>query len=447
MALYVNTNVSSLNGQRMLTNATNSLNTTYQRLSSGLRINSAKDDAAGLQISDRLTSQINGLNQGNRNANDGIALAQTAEGAMEEMTNMLQRIRTLSLQSANGTNTQADRDSLQKEILSLSQELTRVSVKTTFNGEQILAGKDSGSTLLDSKGNMNFQVGAYAYDTLAVDLSDGFSVSQMTKTALMDNWDGNIELEVVDPATQPEYADMSIDDLLAEGKITQEFAGKLVAGGSDAKSSTDVTANAIDATSAVFLKTATGSYTTSTDLATATTDFQVNDKLYINKTNVGQILLSASETDDGGDVAASARTLVKSLFGLEVHADPARLSSGTTADTTAEGLFKDIDKNITFIADTYASSQGCLKFVDEYLMVIDAKRADLGAIQNRMESTIRNQSSIAENTTDARSRIRDTDFAQETANLSAQTILQQSSQTVLSQANQRPQIALALLGG
>ena len=440
MALYVNTNVSSLNGQRMLTNATNSLNTTYQRLSSGLRINSAKDDAAGLQISDRLTSQINGLNQGNRNANDGIALAQTAEGAMEEMTNMLQRIRTLSLQSANGTNTQADRDSLQKEILSLSQELTRVSVKTTFNGEQILAGKDSGSTLLDSKGNMNFQVGAYAYDTLAVDLSDGFSVSQMTKTALMDNWDGNIALEVVDPTVAgSEYAGMSDEDLLAEGKISTTFALQLVKGSGNRNTSFAST-GAVGADSPFFGP-------DGTTPATGTTDYAVGGTLVINKNNVSEFLTSASETDNGTSttatenfVAASARTLVKSLFGLEVHADP---NIAADAATSVDG----IDKNINFIADTYASSQGCLKFVDEYLMVIDAKRADLGAIQNRMESTIRNQSSIAENTTDARSRIRDTDFAQETANLSAQTILQQSSQTVLSQANQRPQIALALLGG
>ena len=435
MALYVNTNVSSLNGQRMLTNATNSLNTTYQRLSSGLRINSAKDDAAGLQISDRLTSQINGLNQGNRNANDGIALAQTAEGAMEEMTNMLQRIRTLSLQSANGTNTQADRDSLQKEILSLSQELTRVSVKTTFNGEQILAGKDSGSTLLDSKGNMNFQVGAYAYDTLAVDLSDGFSVSQMTKTALMDNWDGNIALEIVDPtAANSPYAGMSDEDLLAEGKISQTLALNIMKGSSNQQAAgTAGSAN----TNTAFLK----NLNSPAEYATGSTDLNAGATVYINKENVGEILMSATETDSNGNaVASSARTLVKSLFGLEVHADP---NLATSVTSTVDN----IDKNINFIADTYASSQGCLKFVDEYLMVIDAKRADLGAIQNRMESTIRNQSSIAENTTDARSRIRDTDFAQETANLSAQTILQQSSQTVLSQANQRPQIALALLGG
>ena len=140
MALYVNTNVSSINAQRKLANSTLALNTSYQRLSSGLRINSSKDDAAGLQISDRLTAQINGLNQGNRNANDGIALAQTIEGALDETTNMLQRIRTLAVQAANGTNTAKDRQALQEEVNALSDEITRIAQKTTFAGAQVLDG-------------------------------------------------------------------------------------------------------------------------------------------------------------------------------------------------------------------------------------------------------------------------------------------------------------------
>ena len=170
MALYVNTNVSSINAQRKLTNATNNLNVSYQRLASGLRINSAKDDAAGLQIADRLTSQINGLNQGNRNTNDGIALAQTIEGALDETTNMLQRIRTLAVQSANGTNTQADRDALQQEVTSLSNEITRIAKQTTFAGALVLNGKyvqqGNSKSLIPADGKMVFQVGANAGDTL-----------------------------------------------------------------------------------------------------------------------------------------------------------------------------------------------------------------------------------------------------------------------------------------
>ena len=163
MALFVNTNVSSINGQRNLTNATNNLNTTYQRLSSGMRINSAKDDAAGLQISDRLTSQINGLGQGNRNCNDGIAFAQTIEGAMDEMTNMLQRVRTLSIQAANGTYSADDRVSIQQEIEQLSAEITRIACKTTYAGKTVLNGwAAGGNTIIGSDGNVTFQVGANA---------------------------------------------------------------------------------------------------------------------------------------------------------------------------------------------------------------------------------------------------------------------------------------------
>ena len=162
MSLYVQTNVSSLNSQRRLNSATKSLDTTYQRLSSGLRINSAKDDAAGLQISNRLTNQINGLQQGNRNANDGIALCQTMEGALDETTSMLQRIRTLAIQAANGTNTTVDRQAIQQEVAQLSAEITRIACKTTFAGRQCLAGvagSDHGG-VLDSKGKVTFQVGA-----------------------------------------------------------------------------------------------------------------------------------------------------------------------------------------------------------------------------------------------------------------------------------------------
>ena len=152
MALYVNTNVSSINAQRKLANSTLALNTSYQRLSSGLRINSSKDDAAGLQISDRLTAQINGLNQGNRNSNDGIALCQTIEGALDETTSMLQRIRVLAVQAANGTNTQKDRQALQQEVDALSQEITRIAQKSTFAGAQILDGGGN-NTLMRQNGN------------------------------------------------------------------------------------------------------------------------------------------------------------------------------------------------------------------------------------------------------------------------------------------------------
>ena len=301
MSIYVNTNVSSINTTNKLTKATNSLDTTYKRLSSGLRINSAKDDAAGLQISNRLTSQINGLKQGNRNANDGIALAQTAEGALDEVHNMLQRIRTLSVQSANGTNTTADRASIQEEVNNLCAEITRISCKTTFGGQQILAGADGENTLLKG-GKVEFQVGANHDDTISIDLSEGFSINDM-------------------------------------------------------------------------------------------------------KTKAGGKAKDINMLKDADGVANGA-------FGV---------STAVNAQKTLEGI-------------------------DDIIAFVDKKRGQLGAVQNRLESTIANQSNIAENESDARSRIRDTDYAEEAANLSQQNIIQQAATSMLTQANSRPQIALSLLG-
>ena len=313
MALYVNTNVSSINAQRKLTNATNSLNVSYQRLSSGLRINSAKDDAAGLQISDRLTSQINGLNQGNRNTNDGIALAQTIEGALDETTNMLQRIRTLAVQSANGTNTKEDRQALQQEVDKLSAEITRIAKQTTFAGATVLDGANptntGGKSLIPggaNQGKITFQVGANAGDTLALAWSRAFTMSGLF-SQVIGNWN----------------ADKGIAKRKVDSAQTEQFVWQV-----------------------------------------------------------------------------------------------------STADTATKTLAN----------------------IDAFIQKVDSKRSELGAIQNRMESTIRNQANISENEADARSRIRDTDFASETAALTQNNIIQQASQSVLAQANQRPTIALSLLG-
>ena len=296
MSIYVNTNVTSLNTTNKLSKATHSLDTTYKRLSSGYRINSAKDDAAGLQISDRLTSQINGLKQGNRNANDGIALAQTAEGALDEVHTMLQRIRTLSVQAANGTNTTADRTSIQGEVSQLCSEINRIACKTTFGKQEILSGKGVG--LVGADGNISFQVGANANDTTSVSLSSGFTIEQM--------------------------------------------------------------------------KTAAGSQITTVD-----------------------------DADKRGK---------------------------------------------TFDVSTASKAQDVLADIDSFIGYVDKKRGEFGAVQNRLESTISNQSNIAENESDARSRIRDTDYAEEAANLSQQNIIQQAATSMLTQANSRPQIALSLLG-
>ena len=311
MAVYVNTNYSALQGQRNLSNVNNQLTTTYQRLSSGMRMNSAKDDAAGLQISDRLTSQINGLNQGNRNAADGIALAQTIEAGMDEISGMLQKVRTLSVQAANGTNTQADRDALAKEASSLVAEMQRISQQTTYGGKKILAGGDAAtggtSTIYGTAGaganggSMTLQVGSNKGDTIS------FCVANFTFSTL------------------------------ANG-ITEGFNSK----------------------------------------------------------------------QDTGTKQVSRGTAV--------------------AFSSAEQAAKLIDS------------------MDKLIAKVDGQRANLGAMQNRLESSIRNQSNVAANEADARSRIRDADFAEESANLTQQNIIQQAASSMLMQANTRPQLGLSLIG-
>jgi flagellin len=303
MAMYVNTNISSLNAQRQLTNSGSTLDTAFERLSSGLRINSAKDDAAGLQISNRLTGQINGLTQGNRNANDGVSIAQTAEGALDEMTNMYQRIRTLAGQAANGSNSASDRAALQLEMRSLGEEINRIAGDTSFGG----------TNLLDGSFNAQFQVGANANQVIS-----------MTMTSVT-SFDG---------------------------------------------SSVSVSSFAVS------------------DLAAA-----------------------ASAVTGTGSGAATAFVNANSLSFSSV-----------------------------------GEAQDILAAVDGMLGAIDAKRAELGAVQNRFSSTIRNQSNIIENLSSARSRIQDADFATETAKLTKAQILQQAGASILSQANQRPQAALSLLG-
>jgi len=301
-----------------LMNSSKSLDTSYTRLASGLRINSAKDDAAGLQISNRLTSQINGLDQGNRNANDGISLAQTAEGAMDEVTGMLQRIRTLAQQSANGSNSDDDRKALQKEVNQLGAEIDRISKDTTFAGTKLLDGKYTGT----------FQVGADANQTIGFD---------MTKAG----------------AAQTDISS----------------TGFSIAG-----------------------------------IASA----------------AGQVKVL---TDDDSDP----------------------VTPDVLTDTDVDQIFKGGAAGEINIS-TAAEAQKVLAAADAMIGVVDDKRAELGAVQNRLDSTIRNQSNISENVSAARSRIRDADFATETANMTKQNILQQAASSILAQANQRPQSALSLLG-
>ena len=288
------TNTSVINATRYLNKSQSKLDTIYKRLSSGLRINSAKDDAAGLQISNRLTSQIDGLKQGNKNAATGLAFSQTVEGALDETTEMLQKIRTLANQAATGTNTTAERTAIQSQVDQLCSEITRISCKTTFAGQKVLAG--AGKGLVAADGKVTFQVGANANDTISVSLSAGFS---MTGIATM---------------------------------------------------------------------------------------------------------------------AKNASTALIDHNGIK-----------------------------SFSVSTAASAQSTLENIDKFIASVDASRGQLGAVQNRLESTISNQENIVENETEARAKIRDTDYAEEAANLTAQNIIQQMASAMLTQGNARGQIALQLL--
>jgi len=389
MALTVNTNVASLNTQRNLGVSSKALDTSLQRLSTGFRINSAKDDAAGLQISNRLTSQVNGLNIATRNANDGISLSQTAEGALQQSTNILQRMRDLSLQSANGSNSDSERKALNSEVEQLQKELNRISSTTTFGGRKLLDG---------SFGTEAFQVGSAAGETISVTLSNASS------SELKGDYFTQSGTAIASGAT-------------ASGTVTVGFS--------------------INGTA----KTATF------DVASGATVAEIQELAIksINDTNEG---LFAYKGSGAGQISV--------LSGLDKEADGNALSAditftaGTTgatfnnitATTFANRTKSDVGQIDISTAD--GAQKGVL-VIDQALKEIDAQRADLGAVQNRFENTISNLQNISENASAARSRIRDTDFAAETSELTKNQILQQAGTAILAQANQLPQAVLSLL--
>jgi len=390
MALTVNTNVSSLNAQRNLTKSSDGLATSMERLASGMRINSAKDDAAGLQISNRLTSQINGLAVAQRNANDGISMAQTAEGAMQESTNILQRMRELALQSANGSNSAEDRDALQKEVAQLQTELTRIADTTSFGGQQLLDG---------SYGTKSFQVGANANETI-----------EMTLGSLKASDLGSVDGQTITIAGY---------DNTAVGAADEEMTF--------AVTDDDGVTNSVTFTLGV------GSGT--------------DDLIDAINNNVGSLGIRA-QSDNAGSITFSSTNDVAALT-VTSDADGAFLAAGSPAVVGAD----DSATGGTTIASIDISgadgsgAQAAIESIDAALKQVDDQRADLGAIQNRFGHTISNLANIQENVSASRSRIQDTDFATETAQMTKNQILQQAGTSILSQANQIPQAAISLLGG
>ena len=385
MAAIINTNVVSLNAQRNLTSSQNALATSLQRLSSGLRINSAKDDAAGLAISERMSSQIRGLNQAARNANDGISMAQTAEGALGEIGNNLQRIRELAVQSRNASNSASDRQALNNEVQQLKSEIDRVSSSTSFNGIKLIDGSFT---------NQSFQVGANVGETITIsNLVDAQSSSLGTSTSSTANVTG---------VAATAFTAITAGDLTVNGVSV----GAVAAGGNAATQGANIAA-AINTVS-------------STTNVTATADA------------AGKVTLTNG----------SGSNTVVAFAGASATTATTGLTAGTTtASSSTVAGFSTVDISTTWGADTAIAA------MDSALSALNAGRADLGAYQNRFSSAISNVQTTSENLSASRSRIVDTDFAAETASLSRNQVLQQAGTAMLTQANAMPQSVLSLLRG
>ncbi|HHJ1296932.1 MAG: flagellin [Pseudomonas capeferrum] len=563
MALTVNTNITSLGVQKNLNRASDALGTSMSRLSSGLKINSAKDDAAGLQIGNRLTSQIKGLSVAVKNANDGISIAQTAEGAMQESTSILQRMRELSLQSANGSNSDDDRTSLQQEFTALSGELTRIANTTTFGGRKILDG---------SFQNVSFQIGSSANETISFGMTDISSTglkgsfSEAKTDGVATDLSAVVTGAVATSASTFRADPVTFAPVGAGETVTLTLNGTAVAlddtdtaastvgkiNAANTASNTGVTA-AIDgngdivmSSSATFTATAatTGGGTAGfAATATVAAGFDSDISFNINGTAIGATAgqdmsdvlgainaetattgVTATLSSEGrlqlssadgkainltnGTGAAGQGALAKvglaagtteaklvadtsiSLNGTEVKFTKGdtldgiisainTASTGVTASKNADNTLKLFSKENITVADgsqgtglaalglattnstvaitqettvsnlsitSAADSQKAIQALDAAIAQIDSQRAQLGAVQNRFDSTVANLNSISENSTAARSRVQDADFASETAELTKQQTLQQASTAILSQANQLPSSVLKLLG-
>ena len=382
MAQTINTNIASLNAQRNLNSSQTSLATSLQRLSSGLRINSAKDDAAGLAISERMSSQIKGLTQASRNANDGISLAQTAEGAMAEIGTNLQRIRELAVQSSNATNSTTDRASLQAEVAQLVAEIDRVANQTSFNGTKLLDGSFTSQV---------FQVGADAGQTIGIN-----SILDSNAAAL---GTAKFTADVTSSAFSDATADVSVSGLTINAVTISDVNIK---DGDTAAAQATAVGNAINAK-----MDQTGVYAEVDTTAGTVTLHSIN----ANKNLVV-----------GGTVTNSGLT-----------------AATTTAAASTAVHIEDID-----ISD-FTGAQQAMEIIDKALTAVNSGRAELGAVQNRFTSTIANLAASSENLSASRSRILDADFAAETANLSRTQILQQAGTAMLAQANALPQNVLSLL--
>ena len=509
MALSVVTNTASLNAQRNLSKSGQGLATSMQRLSSGMRINSAKDDAAGLQISNRLTSQINGLAVAQRNANDGISMAQTAEGAMQASTDILQRMRELALQSANGSNSTEDREALQKEVSALQSELTRISDTTSFGGQKLLDG---------SFGTKNFQVGANANETISLTMNStaatdiGASGRAITGTLATTGFTGaesasggstlggTLDFDIDGTTTNVALSDgmsaetlaASVNDISGLSGVTAKTESVLeITAAGTAGDSMDLS---IDGNALNYTFGTTTAATEMTALAAAITadagmaaagisasivggkvsivnddgaEMEVSTTVTSIDTTASTVTIAAGDgagaalgTPQSNSQATAGTSTATSQFMTGSLDFSSALLSGdamTISSANATGDLTGLTNALVIGAETLtavstvdlsdeAGSQSALAIIDGALAQIDSQRADLGAVQNRFGHTISNLANIQENVSASRSRIQDTDFATETAQMTKNQILQQAGTSILAQANQLPQAALSLIG-
>lgn len=482
MGLFVNTNVASLNAQRNLNNTTRGMAQSFQRLSSGLRINSAKDDAAGLAIAERFSTQIRGLNQAVRNTNDGVSLAQTAEGGLQESGNILQRMRELSVQAANDTNTATDRGSIQDEMDQLINELDRIATKTTFNNQKVLDGSFAGA---------KFHIGANARETVTVSIKDARSdalgrqarVSSTTAIAqgageeLVDNdvvlngitvratEEADDLLSTVDNASSAIAKAAAINDSSEFTGVRAIAEATVVTGTSDIAAVTLDSANNIAINGAVI----TGIRVEAND---------ANDKLVnaINaESNETGVVASLDEDNrlvlEAGDgrnievvVSGAASGLgiaiggggASAVFGgsLTLQSEEQIVMTGAGTDKLGDvggaaanrfGVNSEHSVATIDVTDREGANLA-IDILDVAIGQVSGIRSELGAVQNRLGSTVRNLETSAENLSASRSRITDTDFSKETAKFTRNQIMQQAAVSILAQANQSPNTALSLLG-
>ena len=407
MAQVINTNTMSLNAQRNLSTSGSSLATTIQRLSSGLRINSAKDDAAGLAISERFGTQIRGTDVAIRNANDGISLAQVAEGSLSEVGNNLQRIRELAVQASNATNSSSDRKALQAEVTQLVSEIDRVAKQSDFNGTKLLDGSFTSQL---------FQVGANAGQAIAINSVVNAKADSLGAATFANNY-----------ASEGLTADKATDDIVysqMQISVTPE-GGTAV----DAKAISigDITIKAGESISAAVA----GAVNAKLGETGVYAEVKEN-KITLSSVKAGETFELAFD----GPVNDDATVATKALLGLTEEATP---GGGGSLTGATNQFVKDLS-----VKDV-VGAQRTLEIVDKALESVNSVRADLGAIQNRFTSVVANLQTSSENLSASRSRIRDTDFAKETAELTRTQILQQAGTAMLAQANQVPQNVLSLL--